>query len=896
MTRQTTSAWKAVASVVVLLAAAGCAELFGDLWGVTGPTSFGNLFADNQEADVAKAVGRLPAPAPASAPQNKLGRPLVAGLLYGTPGVFVYDLSTGAMLWRKEMSVTSRPVLTDRAVLVQSGTSVVSLKLENGEEMWDVDTEGMSFFGAAFDDTYAYLTLGVSVTRVGRLVSVNADSGWTNWKIQTTKLFGRPAAVGGLVFVPWERQSITVLDRESQEEIARLRSMDDVYNYVFSGPGGVYYGSKGLYRLDGKSFSGTKDGSTYYRPPMQGIPGDPELWADAFSEPTGGRNAREKIRFFVAPSYDPAGQSVTLEHDKLFLLYFRFLVAYDAASGAIQWVYRHGEDIEAVSVESSGIFLVDSPGNLVRIAADTGLPDWRLELGIAVAAAVFDIAGFSPPSQPVGTVESMRVQLLQVILDQDNRLLPFRQYVVGKLAQLPEAEVTRDILDVYAQRTSPQALKDAARAALASRAEGAEHLIGALDTHTDYLMNTTAPPMGVVSQSLVAMQARTAVTGLVAHLLDPETPLEDLQEVAQALVELGDASLISTFESYLTLYHADSAFAQNSNALNVLADGLLKYGGTEERRFLDNLVASGFTLPTLKAHIQKRYDEIEQARLAAEEAARLAAEAAAAGTVSTVQAVLPQTLSREQIGQTMTANAASIAPCVQAKMQRSPTLSQVRMVFRLSSAGQASDLSVLPSDDAEFSACLSEALAQIQFPRFTALSQRAQFTIDINTPEPPPGTAPGTVPPPGPGVPPGPLVPGMPIVPTGPVGPVAPPPPLPGVPGSGTVPVAPLPPPPPPPGVPGSGTVPVAPLPPPPPPPGVPGSGTVPVTPIAPPPPPPGIPGSGTVPVTPVAPPPPPPGVPGTGTPPTPPVGPVTPPPPPPPPVDPNAYPDVLPE
>ncbi|MBN1770621.1 MAG: PQQ-binding-like beta-propeller repeat protein, partial [Deltaproteobacteria bacterium] len=805
MARPTTMAWKVVAAVAVLATMLGCEELFG---GVAEPTAFGNLFVDNRETDVAAVAARLPSPASVAAPANRLGRPLIAGIRYGTPGLFVYDLSAGAMLWTKEMSVTSRPVMTDRAVLVQSGTRVVSLRLEDGSEMWDVETEGMSFFGATYDDRYAYLTLGVSVSHIGRLVAVNADSGWTGWKFQTSKLFGRPAAAGGLVFVPWERQSISVLDRETQDEIARVRSVDDVYNFVFAGPEGVFYGSKGLYRFDGKSFTGSQEGSTYYRPPMQGIPGDPELWADAYSEPTGGRNAREKIRFFVSPAYDPTGQSVTLEHDKLFLLYFRFLVAYDAVSGAIQWVYRHNDDIEAVSVQASGVYLVDSPGNLVRVTADTGLPDWRLGLGLEIASAVFDIAGFAPPSQPMGTVESMRVQLLQVILDQDNRLLPFRQYLIAKLAQLPEAEVTRDILDVYAQRTSPQALKDAARAALASRAEGAEHLIGALDTHTDYLMNTQAPPMGVVSQSLVAMQARTAVTGLVAHLLDPETPIEDLQEVAQALVELGDASLITTFESYLTLYHADSAFSQNSNALNVLADGLLKYGGDEERRFLDNLVASGYTLPTLKAHIQKRYDEMEQARLAAEEAVRLAAEAAAAGEVSTVQAALPQTLSRDQIGQTMTANAASIAPCVQAKMQRSPTLSQVRMVFRLSNTGQASDLSVLPSDDAEFTACLSEVLSQIQFPRFLALSQRAQFTIDINTPEPPPGTAPGTTPP-GTGTPPTPLLPGSPIVPTGPVGPAAPPPPPPGVPGAGTVPVAPLPPPPPPPGVPGAGTVPV---------------------------------------------------------------------------------------
>jgi outer membrane protein assembly factor BamB len=586
-----------VALAVAGLGLAGCEELFG---GLGGPVAFGNLFADNVEADVQKVVARLPPPSATQAPINQLGRPLIAGIRYGTPGVFVYDISAGAMLWTKDLPIGSRPTLTDRAVIVQSGTDVVALKLADGTEMWRVALEGMSFFGAAFDEKYVYLAIGVSVSHIGRLIAVNADSGWTAWKHQASKLFGKPAAVGGLVFVPWDRQDVSVIDRETQEEIARIRTADDVYSFVFANPRGVFYGSKGLYRFDRKSYSGTKDGSTYWLPPIPGVPGDPELWADAFGEPTGGRNAREKIRYFISPAYDPSGQSTALEHGSIYLLYFRFVIAYDAATGDMRWIYRHTEDIEGISIEPSGIYLIDSPGTVVRVAADSGLPDWSKALSIDVASAVFDIAGFAPAGQVVGSLDSMRVQLLKVILDQDNRLLPFRQYAVGRLGMLPDPEVTRDILDVYAQRSSPQALKDSARAALASRAQGAEHLVGALDTHTDYLMNTQAPPMGVVAQSLVAMGARQAVTGLVGHLLDPETPLDDLQEVAQALVELGDASLITTFESYLTLYHADSAFAQSTNALNALADGLLKYGGEPERRFLDNLVASTFTLPGLK--------------------------------------------------------------------------------------------------------------------------------------------------------------------------------------------------------------------------------------------------------------------------------------------------------
>ncbi len=862
MRRGRGATWTAAAALAVELAVAGAG--CGEFLDIGRDEPFSNMFRDNRDEDVRKVVARLPAPSPEARPTNALGRPLIVGLRYGSPGVFAHDLDAGALLWSRDMPVGSRPVIAGGVVVVQSGLNVMALDLADGSDRWRVDTEGFGFFGAGWDDKNVYVALGVEASRVGRLIAVRADTGRVAWRVQTGKLFGRPAAAGGLVFVPWDRQNVSVLDRETQEEVARLRSTDDVINFVFAGPRGVFYGSRGVYLFDDRSYAGTKAGSTYWAPSMQGVPGDPELWADGFAAPTGGRNAREKIRYFFMPGSDASAGRLGLEHDAVFLLYFRFVVAFDAHTGAIRWTFRHRTDIESMSVEPSGAFLVDSSGTVLRLHPASGLPDWQASIGVDVAAAVFDIAGFSPPSAPSGSVLPLRTQLLEAILDQDNRLLPIRQYALGVLAAMPEPEVTRDILDVYAQRTSPQALKDTARAALAARQGGAEFLVGALDTHTDYLMNTTAPPMGVVSQALASMGARGAVTGLVAHLLDPETPMDDLQEVAQALIALGDAGLITTFQSYLTLYHSDSAFAANTNALNVISDGLLKYGGAPERAFLDALLADPYTLPGLKIHIRGRYEEVEEARRAAEEAARLAAAAAAAAAAPPVVAeTIPQTLSREAIDRTITSHSAEIAPCVHAQMERTPSATQIRMIFKLVSAGDASDLQVLP-DDAELKACLADKLAVIRFPRFLATSQRAQFTIDIRPPAPPPGPPTPPIPPPPPTIVP-------PVV-------VAPPP------SQDPVVVMPLPPPPGPPAV-------QPPVQPPAPPPGLPPIQPAPppgLPPVQPPAPPPGLP--------PVQPPAPPPGLPPVQPPEPPPViRPVQPPEPPPPPPGYDDYPDVLP-
>src|SRR5690606_17413066 len=123
--------------------------------------------------------------------------------------------------------------------------------------------------------------------------------------------------------------------------------------------------------------------------------------------------------------------------------------------------------------------------------------------------------------------------------------------------------------------------------ALRQRRSGSEHLIAALDQHYDYLEDTKQPPLELIVPSLMEMQVKDSVPGLVKQMMNHETRNEVLPLVVRAVVELGDASVVPALSAFLTLYKQDSTFAgDNFQALAVAADGIFRHGGVEGRELL----------------------------------------------------------------------------------------------------------------------------------------------------------------------------------------------------------------------------------------------------------------------------------------------------------------------
>ena len=126
--------------------------------------------------------------------------------------------------------------------------------------------------------------------------------------------------------------------------------------------------------------------------------------------------------------------------------------------------------------------------------------------------------------------------------------------------------MTRDLLDIYAQSTTPPELKAEVADALRVRRSGLEHLVDALMARYDFLEQTRPAPLSVIVPALVEARETRALPQLLERMVDPETPLPVLPVVIDAVAALGDSTAVEPLLAFLRLYRADSAFARRARS------------------------------------------------------------------------------------------------------------------------------------------------------------------------------------------------------------------------------------------------------------------------------------------------------------------------------------------
>nr|MBK7066396.1 PQQ-binding-like beta-propeller repeat protein [Deltaproteobacteria bacterium] len=678
------------------LSALVSAGLVGCMPPIRTTTAFSSRFGDNNRGRLGEVAASAGAGALADRPRNSLGRPLLATVIQGEGrAVAVYDVQTGQALWSRPMAASSTPEILGDAVVVEVGSSTKVLDLATGAERGHVDHNGLEFAGADRDGDTIVMCFAAGLAggsrRAGRVQAVDARSGSERWTHEVGGILGRPAAKGGLAFVPWDRQSIAVLDLATGVEQARLRSTDDVLSWVFASPQGVFYGGRGIYRLNADSASGTRAGSQFLANPFEGIPGDPLIHRDAFQPTTGTRTARDRIGFTFLPGAPAEGGRLTVHGDTIYASYYHDVLAVDAATGGVRWAVRLEEDVEAMELTPTGLFVVSASGHVRGIDPATGAVGVVSQLNAQVGAIAMDVGGLALPAERTAPEGSAREQLVSLIRDPDNRLVPLRSFLVTRLARLEDEEVTHDLLDLYTQRSIPVQLRQSIATALQSRRTGARFLVAALEEHFDYLENHSAPPLQVIAPTLVAMNAREAVPGLTAHLLDHETPMESLPDVINAIGALGEGSAVPVFQRWVQMYRSDSTFRgpERVVAMNTAIDAIFRHGDASARAWLQQLSEDTRANPLARAHVtelqQRDASDIQRRETQQTEAERQAALQAEINRLHELQATVPSSLTDAAFDEAWNAHLDEVRECAQGAVSRNPSLNQIRVVVTLRS-------------------------------------------------------------------------------------------------------------------------------------------------------------------------------------------------------------------
>lgn len=726
----------------------------GEICGVffeTTERAFGHTFPDNNPEDIRAVLKEIEA-----TPKAKSNLPPIAVLaLQSQPrAVEAFNLDTGKKMWRLNAPISSPVTVAGELVLWKTGNQVMAHRLVDGRGAWNYKLDdGWNFYGADADGGILAMSIGVGGLEPGgyangKIVILNAKNGLTIWKHPAgSGILGKPVVIGKLVFVPWDRQKIVVIDAEEGEEVCRVRAADFSINFLRKSGGALYYGALttaknpgALFRFNETAATGTAEGTTGIFPQLKPVPGEPHFGLDAYGLSSGGRSTQEKIRFHYKPAASDI-HTIRLEGDTYYLHFWSYIIAFDARTDTVRWTHRSEENIESMAVvNGGGVVAVDSTGAVLFIDPTTGTETWRTKTGETVLSAVFAADSFMPVKATTPAIDPVE-SLKNLILDRDNRLLPIRAYAVGLLAAIPKPEITHTLLEIYSNPASPQMLRLAVVKAIESRTVGAEFLVSALGMKYDYLEGTRPPPMKIVAPALINMGEKEAVPALIAHLMNHETPAEDLVSIVAALHALGDVSVVEPLTRLLTLYHADIAFLGHEQALASAAYTLLKYGEKEPvEKFISLIRDDSQTLTELKKLLRGVLDpelvareaaeakaKEEAAQAAAAEAARLAAEAA----------FIPDTLTKEQINQTIRQNQAIFAPCIMAALGKSPELRQIRLRFSIAGeTGTSSDLKILPSDIEGLHACMKDAFAKVKFRKFKTSRQLATYTISISAPKP----------------------------------------------------------------------------------------------------------------------------------------------------------------
>jgi len=717
-------------------------------------TAFGRLYPDNNVQDVEKVLDRIK-PQTAPSVENFTRDPImVVTIQEENRSIAAVNLKTGEKMWRSNMVPRSRISTGKDVAVFLSGNNVTAIGLADGKMLWDWEVEeGWDYYGATVEDGVVYAVIGVGTLeeaegyRNGRIVAIEALTGSEIWEHQTNGgLLGRPDAAYGMIFVPWDRQSLAVLDHVDGAEICRLRLGDDMINFVDVRDTGVYYGGSSLYRFTPRSVSGTRGESTVFAPDLEEAPGEPLFSTSAFSQAVGGRSALEKIRYLWSPGRDTSDATVNTSGGLFYFLYWRFVIAFNASDSTVRWTYKHVEDVEGAVALDSGVLLLGEKGGLVYVDAASGTQTWNMDTGLNVAAAAFDAAGFQPAAPAAPVQHNARLGLKKLVLDSDNRMLPIRQFAALLLGKSPDPEATRDLLDVYSTRNIPKPLRQSVVRALKGRRTGSEYLVNALKMRYDFLEQTQGPPMTVVAPALVQQNDRSAIPDLLSHVVNHETEPDDLMATVVALVKLGDASIIGTFRHMIVRYHADSAFFQHPEILRVMASGLLIHGDIAEREMLASIREDAQTNLKLKEHIDllmsqpgiaddvalelaingpKKEEEKEEQAAAPEPEEEVEQPAAPVE-------ILPDELTNDQIRGIISANAARLKPCVNEALRSMPNLRNIRLLFQITGEdGRASNVEVLPAR-IELKACMAAQISQISFPRFKKQRMKATYMISIS--------------------------------------------------------------------------------------------------------------------------------------------------------------------
>jgi outer membrane protein assembly factor BamB len=499
----------------------------------------------------------------------------------------------GGNVWRARVTAESAPVIAGDLVVVRSGKEIVSLDGRDGRVLWKRAARGMELGGAGDDGRVTVFSLVAGPGGEGRVVGVDR-AGDTVFELDASVPVGRPAALGGVVFVPWGGQYVSALDIATGDAIGRLLLRDLVSHALDFGTS-LYFGERALVRFDEKiSFAVSNQANRFDFSPRE-LPGKP-AWLKSGLEPsTLDRTARAKIRIYARPE-ERAGR-IGLANGAYAATYFR--VVYGLAEGDGRLLFTDALPGDAVggAAAASGFVFCDTSGKVSLYDARGGAGpsvDFGTRLvGCSVEASGLEVGAGKPRG-------SLPQQVERTLHDLDPDMATAENFLIAELGKLEDPEVTRVLIALCQNVRIPAGERTLARALLAKRRNGTEFMLEALARHYDFISGEQPPPVGPLADALGALRERRAAPLLARHLNDPANSIDDVSHAAVALETLATGAELGELKTFFALYRATADEPLLVRAVLSVGSALVRVGGPDGKALVERASTDPLTQPDVR--------------------------------------------------------------------------------------------------------------------------------------------------------------------------------------------------------------------------------------------------------------------------------------------------------
>jgi outer membrane protein assembly factor BamB len=586
------------ATLATLATLAACTALGLATASCAGDPSHPSTFSTNWLDDQGKSIGEVQARlknAPAGAQADLVVA--VAGAkndkLIGVP-----LQSGGGAPWTFQHALDARPIIAGGVVIGSGNSEVFALDAISGKRLWARPTGGVALLGAGDDGTITAITLSRGT---GSTILVVGRDGSVKNQIETDKAVGDPAVVAGVILVPWQNQYVSAIDATTGNELGRVTLRDKVSRADKIG-GAVYFGEVAIIRFDDKIRMASQGGASRVGIPARELPGTPRLFVPGTEKQPAVANARDRDRLFARPSA-PEGP-LGIDSGRFYATYFRLVIGFESSRGQLAWVHTHGSDLIGGDAVQGGVLLCDEDGKIVVLDGKTGQVSFQTTFGEPIKSCVAHADTYKALPGP-GGAGSLAQQIAEAVSNREASLATAQRLLLRELGTLEDESATKTLIELASDpRTAPVLVTDA-RAAIATRRNGAAYMLASLGKHYDFLRDVLAsPPVGPIADALAAMKEAKGAPLLASHLLDPADNDDDIRRAAAALATLATKDELPMLRHFFTMYRGTAESDEIGLAVASAAEAMLRLDPKDSRVLVDHAAKDATTVAIARTRLE----------------------------------------------------------------------------------------------------------------------------------------------------------------------------------------------------------------------------------------------------------------------------------------------------